>query len=44
MADGAVVGSAIVQLIEQNESEPEVILKEVGSLVASIREGMDSAQ
>ena len=44
IADGAVVGSAIVQLIEQNESEPEVILKEVGSLVASIRKGMDSAQ
>lgn len=44
MADGAVVGSAIVHLIEQNASEPEVILKEVGSLIASIREGMDSAQ
>ncbi len=44
IADGAVVGSAIVELMEQNQSEPEVILKEVGSLVSSIRKGMDTAQ
>ena len=44
IADGAVVGSAIVKLMEENESEPDAILTSVGSLIKSIREGMDTAQ
>lgn len=43
-ADGAVVGTAIVKIVADNESQPDVILKEVGELISSIREGMDSAQ
>jgi len=44
ISDGAVVGTAIVKIVAENESEPVVILQKVGALIADIRAGMDSVR
>ncbi len=41
IADAVVVGSAIIQIIEANQSEPEKLLAEVKSLLLSMRSAMD---
>lgn len=42
MSDGVVVGSALVNLIANNQEEPERLLSEVGSFMATLREGIDT--
>jgi tryptophan synthase alpha chain len=44
-ADGAVVGSAIVNIIAAHANEPrEALMREVGSFVSGLRKGIDAAR
>jgi tryptophan synthase alpha chain len=40
LADGIIVGSAIIDVMEQCDNESEMI-REVGSFIASLRAGID---
>jgi tryptophan synthase alpha chain len=42
LADGVVVGSAIVQRIGQNAADPTAMTSAVGDLVADIRQAVDA--
>ncbi len=44
VADGVVVGSAMVNLIAENQSTPDVALQQIGDLVSGIRVAIDQAQ
>lgn len=41
VADGAVVGSAIVSLMAANQDDPDTLLREVGHFVAGLRSAID---
>ena len=41
VADGAVVGSAIVKLMEQNAADTSILLAEVSTFVSGLRAAID---
>jgi tryptophan synthase alpha chain len=42
VADGAVVGTALVSLMAEHEHDPERMQQAVGDLIAEMREAMDA--
>lgn len=42
VSDGAIVGSAIVKIIENNLDDADTIMNEIGALLSSMRQAMDA--
>lgn len=42
LADGVVVGSALVNIVAENQNDPKAILEKLSSLVGALRQGIDN--